>query len=84
MRAGAKDGEPGTCMPGGSDHGEMAERAADFPQPLHGACEGGRARFVPARTPARGDASAGPVASSKPPGSTDLRPGNEYYAPIGA
>ena len=84
MRAGARGRRAGDSHAGGSDHGEMAERAADFPQPSHGACEGGRAGFVPARTPARGDASAGPVASSKPPGSTDSRPGNEYYAPIGA
>ena len=53
----------------------MAERAAGFPQPSHGACEGGRAGFVPARAPARGDASAGPVASPRPPGSADSRPG---------
>ncbi len=30
------DGEPGARTPGGSDYGEMAERAADFPQPSHG------------------------------------------------
>ena len=38
-----EDGEPGTRASGGNDYGEMAERAADLPQPSHGACEGGRA-----------------------------------------
>lgn len=38
-----EDGEPGTRTSGGNDYGEMAERMADFPQPSHGACEGGRA-----------------------------------------
>ena len=31
-----EDGEPGTRTSEGSDYGEMAERAADFPQPSHG------------------------------------------------
>ena len=36
----------------------------------------GRPRgFVPARMPARGDTPAGPVASPRPPGSADSRPG---------
>ena len=41
MRAGAWGQRAGGCTSGGSDYGEMAERAADFPQPSHGACEGG-------------------------------------------
>lgn len=37
-----EDDEPGTRTSEGSDYGEMAEWAADFPQPSHGACESGR------------------------------------------
>ena len=50
-----EDGEPGTRTFRGNDYGEMAEWMADFPQPSHGVYESGRAGFVPARAPARGD-----------------------------
>ena len=52
-----EDGELRTRTSEGNDYGEMAEWMAGFPQPSHGACESGRAGFVPARAPARGDAS---------------------------
>lgn len=36
MRAGARGRRAGDSHAGGSDHGEMAEWATDFPQPSHG------------------------------------------------
>ena len=50
-----EDGELRTRTFRGNDYGEMAEWMADFPQPSHGVYESGRAGFVPARAPARGD-----------------------------
>lgn len=68
-----EDGEPGTRTFRGNDYGEMAEWMADFPQPSHGVYESGCTGFVPARMPARGDTSAGPVASPRLPSSADSR-----------
>ena len=68
-----EDGEPGTRTFRGNDYGEMAEWMAGFPQPSHGVYESGCTGFVPARMLTRGDTSAGPVASSRPPGSADSR-----------
>ena len=68
-----EDGEPGTRTSEGNDYGEMAEWMAGFPQPSHGVYESGCTGFVPARMLTRGDTSAGPVASSRPPGSADSR-----------
>ena len=45
MRADARGRRAGDSHAGENDYGEMAERAADFPQPSHGACEGGRVGF---------------------------------------
>ena len=68
-----EDGEPGTRTSEGNDYGEMAEWMAGFPQPSHGVYESGCTGFVPARMLTRGDTSAEPVASSRPPGSADSR-----------
>ena len=68
-----EDGELRTRTFRGNDYGEMAEWMAGFPQPSHGVYESGCTGFVPARMLTRGDTSAGPVASSRPPGSADSR-----------
>ena len=68
-----EDGELRTRTFKGNDYGEMAEWMAGFPQPSHGACEGGCTGFVPARMLTRGDTLVEPVASSKLPSSADSR-----------
>ena len=47
--ADASTGEAGARAFRGNPHGEMAERAAGFPQPSHGARGAGCTGFVPAR-----------------------------------
>lgn len=79
--AGAATGEAGAGTFRGNPYGEMAERAAGFPQPSHGACGAGCTGFVPAgELPAEGRRVV-PMATSRiPTGHPDDTPAKDRPA----
>ena len=71
--AGASTGEVSARTFRGNPHGEMAERAAGFPQPSHGARGAGCTGFVPAGELSAEGRRAAPMATGRIPTSPDDR-----------